>query len=301
MYKPQCVMEHDERIRALLVRRVTRVDENVSAARLNALALGGRFRWVVTVHSAGDLARALQAGEEAGLPCLVLGRGHHTLIPTEGFAGLVIMNETTSLMLAQEHTLLLTDAGVLLDRCVTQTASAGLAGLAPWFGSGRTVGSALMQDLEVGGVGLHQRVKSLTVYVPARRAGERGEVVQLPGTWLRQPDGTATLPALWPRPTILTATFQLTRQRPQGIMRQMQPVPHMPRLTWGPLFQAPGGGPVEPFLESAGILGLRIGSAEFTKKYPNTVTTHRPVGMLESLRPGNLGKVSALLSPEGSA
>ena len=93
-----------------------RLERDVPLAPLTTFRIGGPARWLFRARDAGELARAVTAGRETGVPTFLLGRGANILIGDRGFPGLVIHNRARAY------------------RTSTPTAAASPPRAAPWSG-----------------------------------------------------------------------------------------------------------------------------------------------------------------------
>lgn len=114
-------------------------------APLTTLGIGGPARWFVEAASEGEVAEACECARERGVPLLVLGGGSNVLVADSGFNGLVLRVAIDGLELKGE--LLRASAGVVWERCVEQSAIAGLTGIECLAGIPGTVGGTPVQNV----------------------------------------------------------------------------------------------------------------------------------------------------------
>ncbi|MFA4936721.1 MAG: UDP-N-acetylmuramate dehydrogenase [Patescibacteria group bacterium] len=125
---------------------------NESLSRHTNFKIGGPAKYYFEALTSTDLERAVQTARELQIPTIVLGGGANVLVSDNGFAGLVIIakNQIWSI----NGNLVSAEAGVNLGFLVSQTVSAGLAGLEPLVAIPGSVGGAVY-----GNAGLPQIAK----------------------------------------------------------------------------------------------------------------------------------------------
>src|SRR6478672_11687176 len=108
--------------------------------------IGGPADVLYDATTADELATAVQAAREVGIPWFVLGLGANVLIGDRGVRGLVIRNVASHHSL-DDTGLLWSESGAIIGDLVLDTVRAGWSGLEHYVGIPSTVGGALWQNL----------------------------------------------------------------------------------------------------------------------------------------------------------
>ncbi len=124
-----------------------RVERDVALAPLTTFRIGGPADLYFAAKSPEDLALAVSAAGELGVPCFVLGSGANILVGDKGFRGLVVRCEIGGVTFLDDVRLKV-GAGVRTYPDLTDlTVCRGLGGLHHFVGIPSTVGGALWQNL----------------------------------------------------------------------------------------------------------------------------------------------------------
>ncbi len=124
----------------------SRLERNVVLAPFTTFRIGGPADLFYTATSAGDLAAAILAARDAGLPYFVLGLGANILVGDRGFRGLVIRNRADRRGWAEDGRLQ-AESGTIMQDLVLESAQLGWSGLEHYIGIPSTVGGAIWQNL----------------------------------------------------------------------------------------------------------------------------------------------------------
>src|SRR5688500_6530908 len=108
--------------------------------------IGGPADLFYTTDTADDLARAITAARDTGVPWFVLGLGANILVGDRGFRGIVIHNR------AQHHTFsddgrLWCESGAIVADIVLESVNRGWSGFEHYVGIPSTIGGAIWQNL----------------------------------------------------------------------------------------------------------------------------------------------------------
>ena len=123
-----------------------RLEADAPLAPLTTFRIGGPADLLYTATSAGDLAAAITAARDAGMPFFVLGLGANILVGDNGFRGLVIRNAATAHAWTSGG-LLRAESGAIVQDLVLESARLGWSGLEHYIGIPSTVGGAIWQNL----------------------------------------------------------------------------------------------------------------------------------------------------------
>jgi UDP-N-acetylmuramate dehydrogenase len=124
----------------------SRLEKHVTLAPYTTFRIGGPADLFYTATSAGDLAAAILAAREAGLPYFVLGLGANILIGDGGYRGLVIRNTAAARGWSDDGQLQ-AESGTIMQDLVLESAQLGWSGLEHYIGIPSTVGGAIWQNL----------------------------------------------------------------------------------------------------------------------------------------------------------
>jgi UDP-N-acetylmuramate dehydrogenase len=133
-------MDLDAQLRAVF--GAERVRRDAPLAPLTTFRLGGSADWLVDVHGAEAVRRALSLAHAARVPATVLGGGSNVLVADEGVRGLVLRVHGGDVQRVNDRTIR-ADAGLTINGLVRWTINRGIAGLEGWAGTPGTVGGAV--------------------------------------------------------------------------------------------------------------------------------------------------------------
>jgi len=258
-------------VRAELLRRISTVEENVSLAQFSALGTGGTADFFTVSHDAIELIEAVKGAIDAKLPYVVVGSGGGVLFADGGFPGLVIHNQSSSCVMTADHSQMIVDSGMSLQRFITTAAGQGFGGLTSLYGLGGTVGGALYSNASTSEQSILSSVRYVTLLLPPTKMKVDVSMVRYKADWLlKDGEGLTRLQRLQaerpidePRPVILNAHIQLTSVRSDEIIRRIaEEVKQLQRKqpkgeVWGPIFHEPAGTSVHELLAGTGIEKIR--------------------------------------------
>jgi UDP-N-acetylmuramate dehydrogenase len=108
--------------------------------------IGGPADLFYMATSADDLANAILAARELGVPHFVLGLGANILIGDRGYRGLVIRNCANHFAFGEDGRLRV-ESGAVMQDLVLEAVERGWSGLEHFIGIPSTVGGAIWQNL----------------------------------------------------------------------------------------------------------------------------------------------------------
>ncbi|MBI3634424.1 MAG: UDP-N-acetylmuramate dehydrogenase [Candidatus Yonathbacteria bacterium] len=117
-------------------------------------------------RSIEDLQKAIVFAREKNIPYFILGGGSNTLVPDEGFLGLVIKIEHTGLEVVDKdgYTQVIISAGEVWDEFVSKMVDFGFCGLENLSSVPGTVGGAIVQNIGAYGVEMGDCVAWVEVF-----------------------------------------------------------------------------------------------------------------------------------------
>jgi UDP-N-acetylmuramate dehydrogenase len=241
--------------------------------------IGGPADLFYEAASADELATAILAARESGLPFFLLGLGANILIGDKGFRGLVIRNAARRIEVRPEEDQVYAESGAVVWPDLIETAIAhGLSGLEHYVGIPSTVGGALWQNLHFLAPA-PARERTMFIAEVTREA----EILSAEGE--RRTVGVEYFEfgydtsVLHHRPdVVLAATFQLQREDPARMRRIVEENLQWRRERHPPLDTEPSAGSIFKKIEGigagrlideCGLKGTRIGGAMVTPRHAN--------------------------------
>jgi UDP-N-acetylmuramate dehydrogenase len=250
------------------------VRENEALARYSTYRIGGPAT-VVLPASAEDVATALRAAHEAGVPWFAVGLGSNILLPDQGLEALVIRLGKGMDTLAQDGERWTIGAGLPAPLAARKTAAAGFAGLHIFVGVPGTVGGGVYMNAGCHGGDWSEVVEQVTV-------------VDATGNDATLPRSEVPFTYRWSGldgRIVVGTTVRLRPEPPQHLDEQIAEM-----FEWrqrgtpfnqpccGSVFKNPSGpswkregGPrtAGQLIEAAGLKGVRVGGAQVSPMHAN--------------------------------
>ncbi|MCG6989552.1 MAG: UDP-N-acetylmuramate dehydrogenase [Gemmatimonadetes bacterium] len=124
-----------------------RLERDVPLAPFTTFRIGGPADLLYRARTPDELATAVQAAKDAGVPWFLLGHGANILVGDRGFRGLVVRSEVGGVEFV-DGSRVRAGAGVeTYPDLIDATVALGLGGLHHFVGIPSTVGGALWQNL----------------------------------------------------------------------------------------------------------------------------------------------------------
>lgn len=123
-----------------------RIRRNEILAPYTTFRIGGPADLFYDATSADDLANAVIAARQAGLPYFILGLGANILVGDKGFRGLVIRNAARHCRFGEDGRVWC-ETGVIMRDLIAESVRLGWSGLEHYIGIPSTVGGAVWQNL----------------------------------------------------------------------------------------------------------------------------------------------------------
>ena len=136
-------------------------------SEFTTLGVGGPAEKLVRVQTEAELIQAVQEADDAGTPLLIIGGGSNILVADSGFAGTVIVVETSGNSYeidACSGGMLQVAAGVDWDEFVAFTLEKRLANLESLSGIPGTVGAAPIQNIGAYGHEVSEVIARVRTY-----------------------------------------------------------------------------------------------------------------------------------------
>ncbi|MFL6196889.1 MAG: UDP-N-acetylmuramate dehydrogenase [Thermoanaerobaculia bacterium] len=241
--------------------------------------IGGPADLFYEARSADELATAILAARESGLPFFLLGLGANILIGDKGFRGLVIRNAARRIEIQpREHRVRAESGAVVWPDLIEAAVAHGLSGLEHYVGIPSTVGGALWQNLHfLAPAPARERTMFIAeVTRDAEILSAEGERRTVDAGYLELGYDTSILHH---RPdVVLAATFQLQPEDPERMRRIVEENLQWRRERHPPLDTEPSAGSIFKKIEGigagrlideCGLKGARIGGAMVTPRHAN--------------------------------
>lgn len=124
----------------------SRLGRGIPLAPYTTFRIGGPADLLYEATSADDLAAAVTAGRNAGLPVFVLGLGANILVGDRGVRGLVVRNRASQVRWGADGTVT-AESGAIVEDLILSAVRRGWSGLEHFIGIPSTVGGAVWQNL----------------------------------------------------------------------------------------------------------------------------------------------------------
>ena len=234
--------------------------------RHTTFRVGGPARCLVTVDTAGQLAKALSYLQRAGWDYFLLGNGSNLLVGDKGYRGVVIRLGSDFTGISVRGDRLEAGAGAALSVAARTAMEAGLTGLEFASGIPGTLGGAVRMNAGAYGGEMAQVVEEVRIMVPD------GEILTLDNETMEFGYRTS---AIRNRPyTVLNVTLRLSpgdREQIGEVMRDLserrrrkQPLEYP---SAGSTFRRPEGYFAGKLIMDAGLAGKRCGGAQISEKH----------------------------------
>jgi len=257
-----------------------RVQRNVPLAPYTTFKIGGPADLFFEARTRDELAEAVRAARELGIPYFVLGLGANILVGDRGFRGLVIRNVARAYRLLPGHRLWAESGAIVYPDLIEVAVGAGLSGLEHYVGIPSTVGGALWQNLHfLSPPPERERTVFIEeVLAEAEILTAEGERRTVGPDYFRFGYDYSILHER--DDIVLAATFQLTPGDPVRMREIMAANLAWRRERHPPLETEPSAGSIFKkidgigagrLIDQCGLKGTRIGDAEVSPKHANII------------------------------
>ena len=254
-----------------------RVQHRVPLAPFTTFKIGGPADLYFEARSADELARAVTAAREHGVPYFVLGLGANILIGDRGFRGLVIRNTADAFEFSSTG-VLRTESGAVIKTLIQEAARLGWSGIEHYVGIPSTVGGAIWQNLHfLSPAPERERTMFIAeVFESCDILTEEGERKTVGAEYVRFGYDDSVFHHR--RDIVLAVTFQLQRGDPGAIHKILQENLSWrggkhPWLEWHPsagsVFKKIEGVGAGRLVDQCGLKGHRIGDAQISHIHAN--------------------------------
>ena len=236
-------------------------------ARYTTFRVGGPADVLVNINSAQEIAIALRAAKDAGVPATIIGNGSNLLVRDGGIRGLVIRLSNNFGHIEMKGEEIHAQAGATLRAVANFAQERGLGGMAPIAGIPGTIGGAVIMNAGAYGGEMSQIVTrvdaislhdSKTVHFKGDHLGFAYRHSAMMDAQVIVTDVMLRLEPADPA-EIAAKTQELLVSR-----REKQPL-EFPSA--GSTFKRPEGLFAAKLIDDAGLRGLRIGDAQVSEKH----------------------------------
>ena len=266
------------------------------------LGIGGEARFFCEPVDVDALSRLVQRCRERGIALRVIGGGSNILVPTAGFAGMVVRLSAPAfcgIEVGRPH--VKAGAGAKLVHVVSAAVQAGLSGLETLVGIPGTVGGALIGNAGGHGGDIGERVREVTVMMPAGTIVVRGIAdLAFQSRWSNLDDCI-----------VLGCRLELDEEPPDLLTKRMQKQWIVERAeqpsgtrTVAMMFKDPHGTSAESLVVQSGARDLRVGEAMVYAAHANYVVASPQCpsedvrGLVELVRTRVRERLGVELSPQ---
>jgi UDP-N-acetylmuramate dehydrogenase len=251
-----------------------RVKENVSLAPYTSARIGGPADYLVTAHSADELAQIVTVIWNQNLPYYILGGGSNVLVSDKGVRGVVILNRARKVeFINGSQPRVRAESGVIFSNLANRCASKGLSGL-EWAATvPGTIGGAVYGN--AGAFGGEMSGSLIRAELLTRNGRETWPVEKM-GYGYR----TSVLKRNEIQAIVLSAELELKNATKDEVSVKIEQfskrrkITQPPGASMGSMFKNPAGDYAGRLIEAAGLKGTRIGSAEISPVHGNFFINH---------------------------
>lgn len=244
-------------------------ERNVGAGTLCTYRVGGPVGLLVRVTTFEALAEVVATIASHDVPVLTIGKGSNLLVSDAGFdgAGLVLDDECAEVSFT--GTIVKAGGAASLPVAARATVSAGLTGFEWAVGVPGTIGGAVRMN--AGGHGSDMEASLVTVELANLRTGS---ISTVPAHDLEL---SYRHSRLQPWELVASATLQLEPGNADEGAAELKEIvrwrrEHQPGgANAGSVFTNPADDSAGRMIDAAGLKGLRIGSAEVSRKHANFI------------------------------
>lgn len=243
----------------------------VRLSSCTTIGIGGAAPLVAYPRSAGEVRSLLKAAHDADTGYLALGAGSNLLVSDEGvdFRVICLKKHMGKVMFSSGGSVV-AEGGTMLPRLAVLCGLSGLTGVEEVAGIPGTVGGALTMNAGAYGRSIGESVDWVEIVDGA------GALHRVEGRDVRFSYRHAVYPV---EGVIVRAAFRLVPSSPDQVFARMKEINEKRResqpwgeRTFGSTFLRPEG-PLSAgeLLERAGMKGVRIGDAVFSRKHANFI------------------------------
>ena len=246
---------------------------DVALGPFSTYRVGGAARRFVIVENDEQLDRVARAVAQSKIPVLVVGRGSNLLVADRGFDGLAVQLGERYGEINISGTIVRAGGAASLPVVARRTAAAGLTGFEWAVGVPGSIGGAVRMN--AGGHGSDIAASLARVRVLDLAAHK--DVVVTPDALALEYRSSI----VGSRQVVVWAELELDHGDPVAAEAEVNEIVRWRRTNQpggqnaGSVFTNPPGDSAGRLIDEAGARGLRIGSAEVSKKHANFIQADR--------------------------
>jgi UDP-N-acetylmuramate dehydrogenase len=255
------------------------LERDVPLAPLTTFRIGGPADLLYAAYTADELARAILAARESGVPHFILGLGANILVGDKGFRGLVIHNRARQFEFDSDGRVR-AESGAIVGDLIAEAVRRGLSGLEHYIGIPSTVGGAVWQNLHfLSPAPARERTMFIEeVFESCELLTAEGERETVTKEYMQFGYDTSILHRR--NDVALAVTFQLERGDEAVMQRILQE-----NLSWrggkhpwlqfhpsaGSIFKKIEGVGAGRLIDQCGLKGHRVGDAQISHIHANII------------------------------
>ena len=251
-----------------------RLQENVPLAPYTSARIGGPADVLIAVTSADELAETVFQLWEMDIPYVILGGGSNVLVSDRGVRALVVLNRAKDVRFEKgSKPKVRAEAGVVIANLARRAASHGLAGLEWAAAVPGTVGGAVYGN--AGAFGSDMAGNLIRAELLTENGREFWPVEKMEYGYR-----TSVLKQQNLKVVVLSAELRLEHSTKEAVsvkiseFSERRKATQSPGASMGSMFKNPPGDFAGRLIESAGLKGTRIGTAEISPVHANFFINH---------------------------
>lgn len=138
--------------------------ENIPLATHTTFNIGGNARYFVHAQSLQDIQQSFALAHTLQVPVFILGGGSNVLVSDDGFKGIVVKIDMSTISVDYRKKTVTAQSGAILKDVIMQTAQAGLGGWESMYGIPGTIGGAIRGNAGAFGTEIKDVTNSVTAW-----------------------------------------------------------------------------------------------------------------------------------------
>lgn len=246
------------------------------------IGVGGIADFLFVADDIEELVLAVNSAWKNDVEYKILGGGSNVIPSDFGFAGLVIVNKSSNLVINQDNGEVIADSGVSLSKLLSQTASEDLGGIEFLAGVPGTFGGAVYGNAGAKTSWIGDYVRSITLL---EKKDDQIKVTRHDHDWMEFDYRSTKLKNSFKgekfKPVILSIKLKLAQKRRDGVLkivrenqkkkRETQPIG---QKSAGSFFKNAGKLKEQSagyMLDQSGAKKMNVGGAQVSKKHANFI------------------------------
>ena len=135
--------------------------ENESLKKYNTYKIGGMSKYIIKPYDIDNLKKLIKYLKENNIKYIVLGKGSNIILPDEDYNGVIILLDKIN-DIKIENNIVISYAGVTLNKLITDTINNNLCGFENLYGIPGTLGGAIIGNAGCNGSTISDNLISVT-------------------------------------------------------------------------------------------------------------------------------------------